>query len=138
MERWPLSLNNMEETLDFEKLVPFIKKALDNQGIKPDEIMQELQRQNQDQQHDQDLDNVDSSVLDNSPHTQSDVSNTEGKVLENSFKEFDVEIAIDKIKERQSYSGNAPVDKTAESLTYWDLLIKYGNNNHGRQTSPQA
>lgn len=124
----------MEETLNFEKLIPFIKKALDNQGIKPEEIHQELQAQEAGKTHDQDLDDVDSNILDNGEHNRSDMTNSEGKALETSFKEFDVEVAIDKIKERKSYTEDGGVTKESSELTYWDLLTKY--DNHSRQTAP--
>lgn len=117
--------------MDFEKLVPFIKKALADNGVSPEEVAQILQEKTHTNETDQNTETVDSEMVDKSNPQSADVSNEEGKMLENTFGELDVEEAIEQAKERKTYDDPATTTDGASVKigSYWDLLkSRYGND----------
>lgn len=80
-------------------LTTMLKLAVDTEQIKPEEVMAVLQRKAQGQQEDKNTETVDSEILDSAQPSKDDVSNDEGKILETTFKELDVEDAISELKE---------------------------------------
>lgn len=112
-------------------LIPTILKlALDTEQVKPEEVMAVLQQKAKGKTEDKNTETVDGDVIDSEQPTQDDVNNQEGKILESSFKELEVEDAIEKAKELKALNtpinlesikqeNNSTVQKVA---TYWDLL----------------
>lgn len=112
-------------------LIPTILKlALDTAQIKPEEVMAVLQQKAKGKTEDKNTETVDGDVIDSEQPTQDDIDNQEGKILESSFKELEVEDAIEKAKELKALNtpinlesikqeNNSTVQKVA---TYWDLL----------------
>lgn len=113
------------------KLVTTILKlALDTEEVKPEEVMAVLQQKAKGKTEDKNTETVDGDVIDSEQPTQDDIDNQEGKILESSFKELEVEDAIEKAKELKALNtpinlesikqeNNSTVQKVA---TYWDLL----------------
>jgi len=119
--------------MDFEKLIPFIKKALDSNGISPDEVMQ-VMNENKQNVGDKNTETVDSDVVDNNAQQQQDIDNEEGKMLESTFKELEVEEAIEKVKERKSYDSASSLESNGENVKFancWEFL-KAKHAHHGR------
>ena len=115
------------------KLVTTILKlALDTEEVKPEEVMAILQKKNKGKTEDKNTETIDGDIIDSEQPSQDDVNNQEGKILENSFKELEVEDAIEKAKELKSLNspiGLAPVKQDNNSTvqkvaTYWELLRK--------------
>lgn len=114
--------------MNFDKLIPFIKKALEHTtNVTPAEIQAVLQEQ-ENNEGDQNTETVDSDILDKSPSTTEEVKNEEGKLLEHAFKELEVEEAIKTVEERKKM---ASVNEGA-GLSYWEQLNLYINGNNRR------
>lgn len=117
--------------MDFEKLIPFIKKALDSNGVSPEEVMQVMNQNNQNV-GDKNTETVDSELIDNNAQQQQDVDNEEGKLLESTFKELEVEEAVDKVQEQKSFEANPSLDSDNENVKFascWEILkAKYAHN----------
>jgi hypothetical protein len=117
--------------LDQALLTTILKLALDTDQIKPDEVMAILQRKSNNSTEDKNTETVDSEILDNEAPSSDDKKNDEGKLLEQSFKELEVEDAIEEAKENKQLQGgegssenllsanNATVQKVA---TVWEQL----------------
>jgi hypothetical protein len=116
--------------MDFEKLIPFIKKALENNDVSIADIQEELQegKGNPADDKDQELETVDNGVVDNSNPQNSDVSNDEGKLLESTFKEVEVEEAITRAKEEKDF-------KQIKQSSAWKQLANLYARNNSRKNS---
>lgn len=119
-----------------------LKLALDTDQVSPEEVYAVLQQKQQGKVEDKNTETVDSEVLDSESPTRDDANNDEGKVLEQAFKELDIEDAIEKAKENKKYEiplaqpqaitgpNNYTVQKTA---SMWDLLKeKYAKEKHAK------
>ena len=118
---------------DFEKLVPFIKKALENNGVSIADIQAELSQEQgiSGTDKDQELETVDNGLLDNTNPSTSDVNNDEGELLEQTFKEIEVENAIESAKEEKDF-------KHIKKMSAWDKLAVLYARNNSRKDSPKA
>ena len=75
--------------MDIDKLLPLmLKLALDTEQVKPEEVMAILQQKQRGATEDKNTETVDGDVIDTENPTNDDVDNQEGKILENSFKEY--------------------------------------------------
>lgn len=111
--------------MDFEKLVPFIKKALASNNVTPDEVAAALNEESNDPNKDHNNESVDNSFIDSTTQNQEEIKNQEGKLLESTFKELAVEEAIEKAKEKKEFNTvPTPETENIKSATYWELLIK--------------
>lgn len=119
--------------MDFEKLVPFIKKALENNGVSIQDIQEELQEGvgHPADDKDQELETIDNTVVDNSNPQKADVNNEEGKMLESTFKEIEVEEAINRAKEEKDFKG-------LKQGSYWDKLAAIYARTNSRENSTKA
>lgn len=116
--------------IDFDKLIPFIKKALENSpSVTPEEVYAVLQEnQSNGTTEDQDLETLDGDILDRSSQTQEEIKNEEGKLMEGAFPELEVEDAIETVKERKEFESPEKLAETTNS-SVWDKLVDlYGNN----------
>lgn len=119
--------------MDIDKLLPLmLKLALDTEQVKPEEVMAILQQKQRGATEDKNTETVDGDVIDTENPTNDDVDNQEGKILENSFKELEVEDAIEKAQELKNL--NLPIGATASNnvqtmnvthkvATLWDVFI---------------
>lgn len=122
--------------MDFEKLVPFIKRALESQNVTPEEVYSVLKRDNSSSGitgEDTNNETVDNQLVDPTNQTPDEQRNDEGQLLESTFQELLVEDAIEKAKEEKLFNQPAQNSKTA---SYWDLLRDYGNN-HWKASSKE-
>lgn len=111
--------------MNFEKLVPFIKKALSTQDVDTADIQQILKEQVTGDEE-QENDTVDSNITDISGATNEEAKNDEGKLLENSFPELEVEKAIEQAKEDAKFKHIE--EQTQKTASIWDVLKqKYCN-----------
>jgi DNA-binding transcriptional MerR regulator len=119
--------------MNFEDLVPFIKRALENNGVSTEEIQQVLSEQQNDSTQDSQSETLDNEMVDKQDQLPSEEENLEGKMLESTFKELEVEDAIEIAKERKSYDSSPVLDNNKDSSikigSYWDLLAHVRNNN---------
>lgn len=122
--------------MDIETLLPLmLKLALDTNQVKPEEVMAILQQKQRGTTEDKNTETVDGDVIDTENPTNDDVENQEGKILENSFKELEVEDAIEKAQELKKL--NLPIGaeqtplnspQTVQKLAnYWDVFVKKYN-----------
>lgn len=109
--------------MNFEALVPFIKKALAIKDISNDEIRANLSATQQGDKEDQNNETVDSTLTDLTAPSKDEVDNEEGKLLETAFKEVEVEQAIEQAKEESKFRH---IDKTS---SIWDQLVLTYNKN---------
>lgn len=105
--------------MDFEKLVPFIKKALAAQDVDNADIQAILKEQTSGNEE-QENETVDSNVTDISDATNEEAKNDEGKLLESSFPELEVEKAIDQAKEEAKFKHIDNDQQKTASL--WSIL----------------
>lgn len=115
--------------VNFDKLIPFIKKALENSGsVSPEEVMAVLQEgESSSPLEDQNAETVDSEMMDRSEQTHEEVKNEEGKLMESAFKDLDVEEAIKTVQERKEVEQGSDQGELIPK-TAWDLLKAYANN----------
>ncbi len=122
--------------MDIETLLPLmLKLALDTNQVKPEEVMAILQQKQKGSTEDKNTETVDGDVIDTENPTNDDIQNQEGKILENSFKELEVEDAIEKAQELKKLNmpvmaettpSNSPV--TVQKLAnYWEVFVKKYN-----------
>ena len=105
--------------MDFEKLVPFIKKALATQDVDTADIQKILKEQVSGEEE-QENDTVDSNITDISSATNEEAKNDEGKLLENSFPELEVEKAIEQAKEDSKFKYIE--EQTQKTASIWGIL----------------
>lgn len=116
--------------IDFDKLLPFIKRALEKTAnVSPEEVLAVLNEgYNSGPQEDQNAETVDSEMMDRSLQTTEEARNDEGKLLEQAFRDLDVEEAIKTVEERKQFEGNQD-GATVSYKSAWEQLIHaYGNN----------
>ena len=94
-------------------LKTMLKLALDTNEVKPEEVMAILQSNQKGNSEDKNTETVDGDVLDIEAPTNDDVNNQEGKILETSFKELEVEDAIEKVRELKQL--NLPIGQQGPS-----------------------
>lgn len=114
--------------VNFDILVPFIKRALANsENVSPEEVFAVLNESNKNN-GDQNTETIDGELMDKTDQTTEEAKNEEGKVLEHAFKDLEIEEAIKTVKERKEVE----IDKISEDTTpqsAWDLMKAiYGNN----------
>lgn len=107
--------------MDFEKLVPFIKKALASSDIDTADIQAILNEKNTPEEQEHQNPTVDGDITDISGTTQEESKNDEGKMIEKSFPELEVETAIETAKEEAKFK-HIENDSTEKVATLWDLL----------------
>lgn len=117
-------------------LKAMLKLALDTNQVRPDEVMAVLQDKKLGKPEDKSSESIDNDVIDAESPDNSDVQNIEGKILEQSFKEFEVQEAIEVVKEKKqlklpittqtkpednnpTQNNNYVVQKTAN---FWEVL----------------
>jgi Ca2+-dependent lipid-binding protein len=110
--------------MDISKLIPFIKEAL--LTVSPEEVAAQLQKQQQSKQEDKQRETVDNDVIEQDENPNDDQQNTEGDMMSSSFKELEVEEAIEQAKEEKmlqgtSDSGPAP-GGNIKTANMWQLL----------------
>ena len=105
--------------MDFEKLVHFIKKALASSNDVSTADVQRILKEQVSGDEEQENDTVDSNITDISDATQEEAKNEEGKLLEQSFPELEVEKAIEQAREEAKFRHIEEGEKTA---SIWDIL----------------
>lgn len=90
--------------MDISKLLPFIKEAL--LTVSPEEVAAQLQKQEKSKQEDKQRETVDNDVIEQDERPDDDLQNTEGDMMSSSFKELEVEEAIEQAKEHKMLNGN--------------------------------
>lgn len=125
--------------MDIETLLPLmLKLALDTNQVKPEEVMAILQNKQQGKTEDKNTETVDGDVIDTENPTNDDINNQEGKILESSFKELEIEDAIEKAQELKEL--NIPIGEQLQSsntittvqkvASCWDVLKEKYNLCH--------
>ncbi len=94
--------------IDNRLVTTILKLALDTEQVKPEEVMAVLQRRRAGSQEDKQTDNIDSEVVDSGNPSAQEISNEEGKLIEQAFQELEVEDAITEAKELKKL--NIPID----------------------------
>jgi hypothetical protein len=118
--------------MDFNKLSILINKLASDVTVSPEEVVAELNK-NQTLNEDKDTETVDGNIINPEQESQEIEENEEGKLLEKTFPELDVEVAIEKAKENKKLNfSSAPKSIKTASQTYWDILVKNYGRNHSR------
>ncbi len=95
--------------------------------VAPEEVAAQLAKQQKSKQQDKERETVDNEVIEQDEKPQDDLKNEEGKLMENGFKELEVEEAIEQAKEEKllgndvgfsSIPGNGPTKQGS----YWEVL----------------
>lgn len=116
--------------MDFEKLIPLIKTALANNGVTPEEVMAVMNKNNANTE-DKDAETVDSSMIDSSAPHKDEQQNLEGKMLESTFKELEVEDAIEEAKENKALNSSDVISggNNTKYANFWEQLKdRYAHN----------
>ncbi len=113
--------------MDLTKLLPFLlQKAAEGLSVTPEEVAAQMQKQQQKKLEDKDKETIDNDVVEGDEKPADDLKNEEGQKLEGSFKELEVEDAIEKAKEEKQLQSN-PSGSTNQIpgikvASYWELL----------------
>lgn len=110
--------------MDISRLIPFIKEAAIT--VSPEEVAAQLQKQQQSKQEDKQRETVDNEVIEQDERPEDDQFNEEGQLLEGSFKELEVEDAIEQAKEQKLLVSNEamPQQKLGTLLFEYCQVIK--------------
>lgn len=110
--------------MDISKLIPFIKEAV--MTVSPEEVAAQLKKQQQTRQEDRQRETVDNEIIEQDERPSDDLQNEEGQMLEASFKELEIEEAIEQAKEEKKLqSGNEGETNPGAGVklaSYWDML----------------
>lgn len=114
--------------MDLTLLIPFlVKQANAGLSVSPEEVYAQMQKQQQKKLEDKDRETVDNEVVEQDERPSDDLKNDEGNLMEGSFKELEVEDAIDKAKEEKLLATNPEVSSTSNApavkvASYWEVL----------------
>lgn len=89
--------------MDISRLIPFIKEAL--LTVSPEEVAAQLQKQQKSKQEDKQRETVDNDIIEQDERPDDDQQNTEGDMMSSSFKELEIEEAIEQAKEEKMLTG---------------------------------
>lgn len=108
--------------MDISRLIPYIVKAA--MTVTPEEVAAQMQKQEQAKLEDKQRDTVDNDVIEQDERASDDEQNdAEGDLMADSFKELEVEEAIEQAKEEKLLSGNPDIGLgSVKVASYWDLL----------------
>ena len=93
--------------MDISKLIPFIKEAV--MTVSPEEVAAQLHKQQQSKLEDKQRETVDNEIIEQDERPSDDLQNEEGQMMENSFKELEVEDAIEQAKEEKKLQDRKSV-----------------------------
>jgi len=110
--------------MDLSLLIPFLSKtAAAGLSVSPEEVVIQLKKENK--KKDKDNETVDGDVVDHDQQAKALHQNIEGKLMEGSFKELDIQAAVEKALEQKKKgitSGSKSCCESTKTASYWDLL----------------
>lgn len=110
--------------MDLSLLIPFLSKtAAAGLSVSPEEVVIQLKKDQS--KKDKQNETVDSDIIDHD-QMKSINKNIEGKLMDSSFKELDVQAAVEKAVDQKkkglSSDSSKPCCDSTKTASYWDLL----------------